>query len=219
MSLVVYSCVTGVTDKLREPRNPGRTRFVLFTDQDVKSDVWEVIRLKPQEAPKRACRLFKQPSHEIFPDYDATLWVDASLELLVDPEELAEQYSGAFTGFLHHKRKRIKDEAEAIIRSGKGKRDAIYAQLAAYQSDGWDTDSNPQQVITNGGFMLRRHTPEVKEFNLLWNREVQSRTLRDQMSLDYCAAKAGLKIDYFAGNVASNPYVLRHSCGKPTNDF
>jgi len=218
--LVVYTCVFGDTDPLRDPVRPGRTRFVCFTDQPVRSKVWEIVKLPKQDAPKRACRSYKQPSHRIFPEAEATLWIDAQMVLLVDPLELLKRYPGEFTGFKHHKRARIKDECEAIIRAGKAKPEAVRAQLAAYQADGWDTDDNPQRAITNGGFMLRRHTERVVRFNEVWHHEVQTRTLRDQMSLDYCAAKVGLPIDYFPGDVTANKFVRRllypH---KPTNDF
>lgn len=220
VSLVVYTAVFGDTDPLRDPVRPGKTRFVCFTDQPVRSRVWEIVHLPKQDAPKRACRAYKQPSHLIFPEAAATLWVDAQIILTADPQAILQRFTGEFTGFRHHKRRRIRDEAEAIIRAGKGKADAIHAQLAAYKADGWDTDANPQQAITNGGFMLRRHTDRVKRFNDLWHHEVQTRTLRDQMSLDYCAAKVGLPIDYFPGDVTRNNYGKRALCPrKPTNDF
>lgn len=220
MNFVVYSTIFGDTDPLREPKCPGTTRFVLFTDQNVQSKHWEIIRVPVSETPKRLCRQYKQPSHEVFPDADATLWIDAQLELLVDPRSLLAQFPGELTGFRHHKRNRIKDEAEAIIRAGKGKPDAIRAQLAAYQADGWDTYKRPQRAITNGGFLLRRHTETVRRFNALWHHEVQTRTLRDQMSLDYCAAKVGLRITHVPGNFSVNPFVRRHGYpNKPTSDF
>jgi len=220
VNVVVYTCVFGDTDPLRDPVRPGKTRFVCFTDQPVRSKVWEIVRLPKQDTPKRACRTYKQPSHLVFPEADATLWIDAQIHLLVDPLHVLNHHLGEFTGFRHNKRRRIKDEAEAIIRAGKGKADAIHAQLAAYQADGWDTDANPQRAITNGGFMLRRHTERVKAFNEMWHKEVQTRTLRDQMSLDYCAAKVGLRIDYFQGNVNQSPLGRRiHYPHKPTNDF
>lgn len=220
MKLVVYTCVFGDTDPLRDPARPGRARFVCFTDQLVRSRVWEIVQLPRQEAPKRACRAHKQPSHLVFPEAEATLWVDAQFHLQADPMEILRRYTGEFTGFRHPKRSRITDEAEAIIRAGKGKADAIHAQLAAYQADGWDTPARPQRVITNGGFILRRHTERVKHFNELWHHEVQTRTLRDQMSLDYCAAKAELRIDYLPGNMVRNPFGRRINYPrKPTNDF
>ena len=218
--MIVYTTVFGDTDPLREPKRPGTARWVCFTDRPLKSSVWEIVQVPPSSTPKRECRKLKQPSHLVFPDAEITLWVDAQMELLVSPDELAARYGGELTGFRHHKRCRIKDEAPAIIAAGKGKADAIYAQLAAYQADGWDTDANPQRAITNGGFLLRRHTDRVKRFNELWHHEVQTRTLRDQMSIDYCAAKAGLPIKYFPGNMVQNPIARRnHYPSKPTNDF
>lgn len=220
MTLVVYTTVFGVTDPLRDPLRPGNTRFVCFTDRPLRSKVWEIVQVPASATPKRECRKLKQPSQLVFPEADATLWIDAQLQLLVDPARLLQLFPGEFSGFRHHKRSRIVDEAPAIIRAGKGKEDAIYAQLAAYQADGWDTDANPQRAITNGGFMLRRHTARVRQFNEMWHHEVQTRTLRDQMSLDYCAAKAGLKIGYLPGNINRNAYCRRHQFGsKPTNDF
>lgn len=220
VKLVVYTCVFGNTDPLRDPARPGDTRFVCFTDQPVQSKVWEIVQLPTQAAPKRACRAYKQPSHLIFPEAEATLWADAQNVLKADPLEILSLFPGEFTAFKHHKRRRIKDECEAIIRAGKAKPEAVRAQLAAYQADGWDTSAKPQKAITNGGFMLRRHTDRVKRFNEMWHEEVQSRTLRDQMSLDYCAAKVGLKIEHFPGDVTRNHLMQRILYPrKPTNDF
>lgn len=219
MNLVVYSCIFGDTDPIREPVNPGNTRFVMFTDQPIASKHWEIVRVPKLTAPKRESRKYKQPSHLTFRDADATLWIDAAFTLKVDPLEILARYPQEFVGFRHHKRNRITDEAPAIVRAGKGKADAINAQLAAYQAEGWDRDTNPQQAITNGGFMLRRHTDRVKRFNILWHGEVQSRTLRDQMSLDYCAWKVGMPIHYFDGNVNRNEFAQIHPLTTPTNDF
>lgn len=220
MTLVVYTCVCGRTDPLRDPVRPGKTRFVCFTDQPLRSRVWEIVRLPTQDAPKRACRAYKQPSHQIFPEADATLWIDASFILLVSPDEVARQASADVISFWHPDRARITDEAEAIIRAGKGKADAIHAQLAAYKADGWDTEANPQRGITNGGFLYRRHTEAVRRFNAAWHAEVQSRTLRDQMSIDYVAAKTGVRIGHFPGTVRNNRLArFQPLRGKPTNDF
>lgn len=165
VNLVVYTCVFGDTDPLRDPVIAGGSRFVCFTDQPIKSKVWEIVTLPKHDAPKRACRQYKQPSHLIFPDAEATLWLDAQFQLTADPMALLAKYGGEFTGFRHHKRNRITDECEAIIKAGKAKPEAVRAQLAAYKAQGWDTDANPQRAITNGGCMLRRHTDKVKRFN------------------------------------------------------
>ena len=217
--MIVYTTVLGKTDPLHEPICNSDWRFVCFTDQPIRSKRWEIVQVPPTETPKRECRKLKLRPHVVFPDADVTLWMDCCFTLLVPPEEIAAQYRSEFTAFRHHKRRRITDEAEAIIRAGKGKADAIHAQLAAYQADGWDTDYRPQKVIHNGGFLLRRHTPKMIEHAEAWHHEVQTRTLRDQMSVDYCAAKVGMRIDDFAGIVPRNRYARIRHYSTPTNDF
>lgn len=218
--MIVYTTVFGNTDALAEPVARGDARFVCFTDQPITSRHWEIVKVPTLAAPKRECRKYKQRSHAVFPDADLTLWIDCNFTLLMAPERIAEMHAGDLTAFRHHKRNRITDEAKVIIQSGKGKADAINAQLAAYKADGWDTDENPQRAIHNGGFLLRRHTPALIRFNETWHYEVQTRTLRDQMSIDYVAHKTGIRIDEFEGNVKANPYArLAISPRKPTNDY
>lgn len=218
--MIVYSCILGKTDPLHEPRTTGDARFVMVTDNPkLRSKHWEIVQVPRQEAPKRYCRKLKQPSHVVWPDAEVTLWIDASYQLLCDPLELASQYPQEFCALRHHRRDRISQEAPVIVASGKGKAESIYAQLAAYQADGWDTAANPQRLITTGGFLLRRHTETVRRFNDLWHHEVQTRTLRDQMSLDYCAHKAGLSITHLPGSPAGNPFARMHILRKTANDF
>lgn len=219
MKLVVYTTVFGRTDPLFDPTVIGDCRYVCFTDQPVKSNRWEIVRVPTLERPKRECRKLKQPSHRTFPEADATLWVDASFEMRIDPMRLLEEYTGEIIAFKHDKRTRITEECEAIIRGKKAKPDAVRAQLAAYKELGWDTDENPQRLISHGGFLLRHHTPAVIRFNELWHEEVQTRTLRDQMSIDYCAYLAGVTIQHYLGTVKLNPYVKIRSSMMPTNDF
>lgn len=218
--MIVYTTVFGNTDPLHEPADPGDARFVCFADRPIRSKTWEVIRVDPTEAPSRECRRYKQRSHVVFPDAEWTLWIDAAFELQVPPERIILLASHDVMGFKHPDRRRISVEAPAIVKAGKGREPDVMAQLAVYQSAGWDTDANPQRHITNGGFLLRRHTPAVRAFNEAWHREVQTRCLRDQMSIDYCAWKTGVEIGYFDGNVRNNKLAQIHFMrGKRTTDF
>lgn len=209
--VIVYTCVFGVTDDLHEPLNPGNARYVCFTDHDnIKSDVWDIVRCESTGNPMRACRMYKQRPFEVFGKHDVTLWTDAHIQLVVDPDYLCTTHPNQFVGFKHPKRQRIKDEAEAILRGRKAADHEVLSQLKAYQDDGWDTDSNPQIAITNGGFLLRRDTPSMREFGEMWHHEVQTRCLRDQMSLDYCAHKTGVDPDHFPLSIFRSPYIQFH---------
>ena len=218
--MFVYTTFFGRTDALAEPRCRADWQFVCCTDQAITSKRWLIRRLPVLDRPKRECRKYKHQPHIVFPRAEISLWIDCNFTLTMPPEEVARLHAGPIAAFRHHKRNRILDEAQAIINSGKGQRDTVMAQLEAYQRDGWDTDDSPQQAIHNGGFLLRRHTPEMIRFMDAWHHEVQTRTLRDQMSFDYVAHKHGIQIDELHGTVRRNPYaVLATTPGKPTNDF
>lgn len=217
--MIVYSTIFGRTDSLKEPLNPDGAEFVMFTDNpDLTSVHWDIRVVPKLERPKRECRKLKQCPHTVFPGA-TTLWVDASYQLVMSPREIASRFPYDFCAFPHPRRTRITEEAPAIIKAAKAKEEAIYRQLADYQSQGWDTEENRQTILTAGGFLLRRSTPTVEHFNELWNEEVQKHTLRDQMSLDFCAHRAGLRIFHFPWQVYSNP-MARHTVSRnPVNDY
>lgn len=220
MRLIVYTSVLGATDPLHEPRCASDAEFVCFTDQPIESDRWSVVRMPVQAAPSRATRILKCNPQLLFPEADAWLWIDAAFELLQPPERIVAASTAGIVGMRHPDRRRIVDECEAIIKAGKGLAAPTRAQLAAYQAEGWDTDADPQDGITNGGFLLRRNIGAVRHFNRLWDAEVQDRTLRDQMSIDYCAWRAGVAIEHLPGHVRKNAWARLHILrGKRTNDF
>ena len=217
--MIVYTTVFGKTDPLHEPRCKSGWRFVCFTDQNITARRWEVVRVPTLERPARECRRLKLLPHLTFPQASISLWIDCCFTLLVSPEVIAERHPGDFTAFRHPRRQRISDEAQAIIRAGKARPGAVLAQLAAYQSAGFDTDANPQQVLHNGGFLLRRHTPATAAHAERWHAEVQAHTLRDQMSLDYSAQQTGFQIDDFPGLVSKNRYAKLNHYHTPVNDY
>lgn len=217
--MIVYTTVIGNTDELKEPLNPSGVRFVCFADRDIESRHWEIIRVEPTNTPNRQHHEIKQLSHECL-DCDVSLWIDAAFVLRVDPCEVMRAATRSITGFKHPDRTRISQEAHAIVKAGKGLEAQTFAQLNQYRADGWDTDKNPQQYITNGGFLLRFHTPEVIRFNEYWHNEVQTKTLRDQMSIDYSAHKTGVQIGHFRGTVRNNDYAtLQVKPHKKVSDF
>lgn len=214
--LTVFTCVFGNTDPLHEPVRTGHARFVCFTDQPIRSKCWQIVRMPVQDAPTRAARMMKAMSHTTT-DTEWSLWIDANFTLMVEPEKLLRH--GEFVTFRHRDRTRISDEAREIVRLGKALPHSIAGQLAAYRADGFDTDENPQRELSCNGVILRRHTPEVVALNEMWAGEIARHTLRDQMSLDYCAWKLGFALSRWPGTHDRNPYFRHKYYRRPTNDF
>lgn len=216
MSLIIYTCLFGYTDPLHEPACTTDARLVCYTDNHgLTSQHWEIIQVPKTPYPCRQARLAKAMSHTLI-DAEWSLWLDANFTLEVDPYVLLGE--AAFTTFVHPDRSRIRDEAREIIRLGKAPADLIQAQLAAYQAEGFDTDANPQQVLSCNSVILRRHTPEVIALNELWAEEINTRSLRDQMSLDYCAWKLGLAINRWPGSHRQNQFFRHKYYKRPVND-
>ncbi|MGR9107780.1 MAG: glycosyltransferase domain-containing protein [Gammaproteobacteria bacterium] len=199
-TLTVYTTVYGPrTDKLSEPKCESDVRFVCFTDQQIKSERWEIIRVPPAENPLEAARLSKALSHELI-GTPWSLWVDANFTVMVDPAELLD--FGRFVNFRHPDRDRIRQEAVVIERLGFAKWPDLKKQFMAYRAEGFDTDENPQRELSANGVILRHHTPEVIAVNIAWAKELQTYTLRDQMSLDYVCWKQNFKLDRWPGHYA-----------------
>lgn len=219
MIVVVTALIGAAESVVPPPRSQPGVRYVCVTDRaDVRG--WERLPASNYQDPRRAARLVKTSVHEMFPGL-VTVWLDASFELLVHPKEIIEAavLTGcSLVGFVHPDRSRICDEAEAILRSRLAPQPQVMWQLQAYQDEGFDTAETPQTVLTTTGVLVRWPTPEVIAFNRLWQRQVLTHTVRDQLSVDYCAWRTGVRIGYLPGHYRDNSYVrydrARHCQGR-----
>ena len=214
--LTVYTCIFGNTDPIHDPTCEKNVRYVCFTDQNIKSDYWEIVKMSKQQFPTRSARMMKTLSHKHI-DTEYSLWVDANFTVLECPTKHIGKDD--FVRFVHKDRKRISDEANEIVKLGKAKKEQIKRQLAFYQMQGFDTEQNKQKELSCNSVILRKHTPEIIELNEMWARQIQSHTLRDQMSLDYCAWKLNVKLSAWPGTHDNNPYFLHTHYKRPVNDY
>jgi hypothetical protein len=209
MRIVVYTAWFGTADALKPPRivNPW-VRYICMTDRKDHPSGWEIHQIKATDRPRWLARWAK--THRSWlPPCDVTIWMDASFELLVDPVPLVREAmatNAPIVGFLHPDRKRISEEAEAIIRFGLAPADAVRHQVATYQAAGFDK-ATPQWRLTTTGLLVRWCSPDVDRFNRDWWHEIQTHTVRDQLSIDYCAWRRRLPIGYLPGHYRDNPFV------------
>lgn len=219
MNLIVYTAAFGNTDPLQEPEAFAGARFVCFTDQPIRSRRWEIVQMPLQDAPTRVSRTLKLNPHHLFPDADASLWMDACFSLRTPVADLLAKHPEQVVAFRHRDRQRITDEAHEIARLGKAKPIAVFRQLAEYQAAGFDTGTNKMSELSCNGVILRRHTPEVAALNEAWTREIEAHTLRDQMSLDYVAWRHGVQIGRWPGTHDACPHFGYRYFKRPVNDF
>ncbi len=210
MKITVYTALIGPADELRPPP-PSDATFLCVTDRADAPAGWTVKKVSvPAGDERKVARAVKHTPTKWCPQADVSIWMDASFDLLVTPEQLVDaalRGAAPVVGFRHPDRQRIRQEAAVITEYGLAPADRVAAQIAAYQADGFDTDEAPQTVITTTGLLVRQHSPAVTAFQKMWRQQLEQFTLRDQLSVDYVASKQGLLIGYLPGSYRENRFV------------
>lgn len=202
LKCVLYACTDLAYDQVFSPvaRTPG-VDFVLFADRRPRLvRGWERRPLPPGAAglpPTLANRYCKFFPHEIFPDADLSIYVDANTLILADLRPLIDAFvaSDADIGLFPHLERGDVAAEFAFGRSvgrippqdvGKGE-----AQLAFYRDAGLPED----HVLTENAILFRRHDrPGLAPAMRLWWEQLERFTKRDQISLPYVLHATGLAV-------------------------
>lgn len=188
--VTVLTSITGKKDTLIDDQAKGS--YVAYLDAPYSSSTWQIKKaFDGFEDSRRNSRVHKMLPH-LYVDTEYSLWIDGNMRLTVSPAELAKRYLGEhdIALFRHMKRDCIYEEA---IRCAAGKLDdpeTIIEQVSRYEREGY----GKHKGLYECGFILRRHTPKIIEFNNYWLSEYCRGSVRDQISFAYCADKVGLRI-------------------------
>ena len=198
--IVVLTALFGQRDTLLEPTlvNPA-CRYVCFTDRDFVSPTWDVIRVAPfHESKRRSARAFKLITHE-FLDAEYSLWVDATVEIGVDPEQFLERHltHADIATFGHPWRDCVYDEIVACTKMGLDDPRALAAQASRYLEDGLPRHAG----LFETGVLARRHSPRMRDFDEFWWDEYVRGSNRDQVSFGYCVWREAMVVQVIPGNV------------------
>ena len=205
MKIAVYTVITGGYDKPK-PINPDfklEADFYLFSDVDIKDSEYEVIRLvMPELNIKRKSRIVKLLPHRYLKDYEYTLYLDGSVELLESPANIVKKYASRadIIVFKHPWRKCIYEEGRAVVDYGFSSREEVRRQLNFLRSQHYPRNNG----LTENGVILRKNTPEINKLNEYWWKMCSIYTYRDQLSFCFCAWKLGIKYGLFDGQVRAD---------------
>ncbi|XP_073056027.1 probable hexosyltransferase MUCI70 [Primulina eburnea] len=223
--VVVASAIFGAFDIIRQPKNISEyTRrnscFHIFVDEeteaflknsselrsDKKIGLWRILVVHnlPYSDPRRNGKIPKLLLHRLFPNARYSLWVDAKLELVVDPYQILERFlwrkNASFAISRHYRRFDVFVEAEANKAAGKYENASIDFQIEFYKKEGLTPFSADKFPITSdvpeGCVIVREHVPISNLFTCLWFNEVDRFTPRDQISFATVRVKIWLKTNY-----------------------
>lgn len=223
---VIYTTIFGGYDNLVEPHFvPDGWDFVCFTDDDIESDVWNIVKVKTfYNDNTRNAKQFKVLPHRHLSEYDYSIFIDGNMTIRNNPDELIKNYlnTSNIAFFDHNKnlldpRDCIYKEAEVIFEFGKRNGNykdnpvLIRNQIQKYFDKGYPKNNG----LITGMVILRRHNEKdcIRAMEDWWT-EIKYNSRRDQLSFNYVAWKNNTNFNYLPGDSRDNKWFV--SLGKHT---
>jgi hypothetical protein len=181
--MTVYTAIIGRYDDLKEPFviTPG-WKYICFTDQNLKSDVWEIRKVEVDDelGPAKTARYYKIMFHKHIQD-EFSMWVDATFFINCNLDEWWKQFLPPFTTIFHPFDRCVYKEIASCLRGGKGDPVTLRNQHRAYQKIGL----KPETGLIASGILMRQRRPETIQFCNHWWKQVEMWTERDQIAFAF----------------------------------
>lgn len=194
---VIYTCITGSYEKIVDPTyiQPDFD-YICFTDNlNQTSKVWK-FREIPEELQKyskvKQQRLIKICPHKYLSEYDESLWVDGSIDILSDVNKFIDTYCNIKDKSVyirrHPARKCIYVEANTCISMKKDNSANINPQIEKYKKENFPANFG---LVETGYIYRKHHNPYCVKLMNLWANELINGSHRDQLSFNYALWKIG----------------------------
>lgn len=218
---VVYTALIGGYEVLREQplAEQSDIPFICFTDDpDLRSDTWDVRLVEPslEMDPTRSARGLKIVGHDQLEGVEESLWIDARVELRVDPHAILDDWLDGtdLAAARHSFRPDIVSEFHAVLVGGLDDASRIYEQLTHY------TVLDSEALLADPpwtALLARRHTSSVGAAMQTWWHHVLRYSRRDQLSLVHVLRAAGLPLRLVElDNYESDVHRWHGGQGRPT---
>lgn len=194
---VVYTCITGKYDNLITPLyKQNDVDYVCFTDNlNQNGGIWE-LREIPSELLAldkiKQQRIIKICPHRYLSEYEDSIWVDGSMDILSDVNTFINTYCNDTNKQVfmrkHPNRGCIYREANVCISMRKDTKERINTQINRYKQEGFPTNYG----LVESNLIYRKHNTEYcKQLMETWANEIKNGSHRDQLSFNYALWKCG----------------------------
>ncbi|WP_315072962.1 glycosyltransferase domain-containing protein [uncultured Clostridium sp.] len=209
-NLVVYTAIIGDYDTLVDPLYIDKNcDYICFTDNHtITSKIWNVIYIDKDKryTPVKNARKYKILVHRYLPQYQHSVWVDASYNIVGSIRQYIDKYSksNSILCMVHPHRDCIYEEAQACIDMNKDDKHIIDSQMEKYRLKLYPEHNG----LIASGMLYRKHTDESL-FRIMeeWWKEVKEYSCRDQLSFNYICNKYNFTYDKSNINCFENEYV------------
>ena len=182
---VIYTAIFGGYDRLIEPVEPSKDiDYICFTDGLSKftSEAWKIEIVEPhfKKDMVRSARLIKICPHRFLGQYEYSLWIDGSRQLISAPDVPSLLNGKTIAMEKHRSRRCVYVEAETCKEQRRDDPKIIDQQIAAYKKLGL-----PKRAGLYATYMIaRKHGDmELILLNEEWWKHLCEYSRRDQISL------------------------------------
>ena len=191
---VIYTAITGKYDTLPESGVYDLVNFdyVCFTTTDNVMNIkkpWKVITIEglqhiiPTNDQTKIARWFKTHPHMFFRNYNMSIWIDANIKFIKNPDDYINDHK--FNMLLipyHPKRTCIYQEAKACIAMKKDTEENIEKHINFLKSKNYPEN----QGLVQSNIIVRYHNKK-ECINLMesWWDIIKNFSKRDQLSFNY----------------------------------
>jgi hypothetical protein len=195
---LVYTCVFGGYDRILPPvRREDGIEYVAVTDLPALAvPGWTSMVVDPTSVgtPRVANRYFKILAHEVFPGYDASIYLDGNIRVLGRMRDFFARIEGrgaALGLYRHPLRKTVREEVEQCVRRRQvTDAAAAYSELQDYRDQGFPDEAG---CLIEASILLRDHRhQQLKGAMDEWWRLFRTYQSRDQFSLPFVLWRTGV---------------------------
>ncbi|MBR5661793.1 MAG: DUF616 domain-containing protein [Bacteroidales bacterium] len=229
MRRVIYTCIVGGYDELRQPDvvDPSFDYICFSNDfRETRIGVWEIRPIPYISSDKtRLSRFVKLMPHKALPEYEISVWMDSNIQI-TGPGFYEAVYRASDAGHLlsqvpHPHFDCIYDDMRAISIMAKVPVFQTYRQFRFLRKEGF-----PEHFgLFENNIIFRVHNdPSVVSVSEEWWKIYNEYTPRDQFSLMYLYWKRGMTVPLLFGeslNARNVPFLSfrQHDAYNETKGF
>lgn len=222
--IVIYTCILGGYDKLKEPLlGFENVEYICFTDDiqkitETKDTKWIMYSIPESISANYdktlLNRYIKMHPKELFPDADYAIYVDGNIGIqsFLGSYLIKTKVRTGIAIFSHSQRQCAYVESKVCISRKKGKKEAIEYQMKAYNKSGFPRDYGLYECTIIAVDLKNALSTEI--MNKWWREFLHYKSYRDQLSLPYIMWRFGLKytdIGLLGENIFKDPRITVYS--------
>lgn len=195
--IAVITALSGTREKLYDPKIvfPNTDYFAFVDTPQSNIKIWQQKPLLHfsndiKFSGRRNAKIYKIIPHLFLPQYEYHFWVDASHELIMNPDEVITKYiqESEISVFKHTQRNCAYSESVIINELGYDHKENVDRQVEFYRAQGFPDNYGLYELPVS----IRKNTLSTQQFNLMWYEQISRFSSRDQISFPYCLWKCGI---------------------------